>query len=156
MRTKIISLLSFFLIWLGLSGAKFDAINIAFLIIAPSLTFYIANKLSLIPAKISFKFFATIKYFFWLAREIIMSAIAVSKIAWRANLRIQPSISPIISIQTQEIGMVTYANSITLTPGTVSLSVQDDKILVHALDSGFMEDLQVGEMDRRIKAIFLL
>lgn len=153
MRTKIISLLSFFLVWLGLSGLKFDAMHIAFLIIAPLLTFYIAEKLSLIPAAINFNFFKTIKYFVWLIKEIVISAIAVSKIAWRKNLSIVPSIEAMISIQDTSLGVVTYANSITLTPGTVTLSVEDNKLLVHAIDTVFMEGLQTGEMDRRVLVI---
>ena len=43
-----------------------------------------------------------------------------------------------------------YANSITLTPGTITLDVQDDKFLVHALTDEAAADLDSGEMDRRV------
>jgi multicomponent Na+:H+ antiporter subunit E len=46
-----------------------------------------------------------------------------------------------------------YANSITLTPGTVTLSIEGKNFLVHALDYDFMSELQTGEMDKRIKQI---
>ena len=46
-----------------------------------------------------------------------------------------------------------FANSITLTPGTVSLSVLEDRIHVHALSRKSLEDLHQGEMDRRVCAV---
>ncbi len=85
--------------------------------------------------------------------EIIKSSISVSKIAWRRNIAIYPSIEPIISAQSTELAVVVYANSITLTPGTVTLSTEDNKLLVHALDINFMEDLQDGTMDKKILEI---
>jgi multicomponent Na+:H+ antiporter subunit E len=45
---------------------------------------------------------------------------------------------------------VTYANSITLTPGTISVDVKRDEILVHALTRDGAEGLLAGEMDRRV------
>jgi multicomponent Na+:H+ antiporter subunit E len=150
---KIISLLGFLFVWVGLVGVKFDAISIIFSILAPVLTFYLADRLSLLPQKFSFNFFKSIRYIFWLMWEIIKSSISVSKIAWRRNIAIYPSIEPIISAQSTELAVVVYANSITLTPGTVTLSTEDNKLLVHALDINFMEDLQDGTMDKKILEI---
>jgi multicomponent Na+:H+ antiporter subunit E len=75
------------------------------------------------------------------------------KIAFRKNLRIQPSLELISSEQKNTIGIVTYANSITLTPGTVTLSTEDNQLLVLALDMSFMDDLKDGQMDRKVKEI---
>ena len=52
--------------------------------------------------------------------------------------------------QTSDLGKVIYANSITLTPGTISVEVANDEILVHALSKGGAEDLLTGKMDRRV------
>ncbi len=152
---KIISLLGFFVIWIGLVGIKFDVISIVFAILVPLFVAYGADKLSLLPQKVVFDFFKSIKYVFWLLGEIIKSSISVSKIAWSRNIRVYPSIEPIISVQTTELGCVVYANSITLTPGTVTLSMEDNKLLVHALDIKFMEDLQDGTMDRKVLEIIV-
>jgi multicomponent Na+:H+ antiporter subunit E len=54
--------------------------------------------------------------------------------------------------QASELGQVIYANSITLTPGTVSIQVEGGEILVHALTTEMAEDLKGGEMDRRVTA----
>ncbi|HAC35441.1 MAG TPA: cation transporter, partial [Gammaproteobacteria bacterium] len=55
--------------------------------------------------------------------------------------------------QKSDIGRVIYANSITLTPGTISLEVDDSRIKVHALTAAGEEGLADGEMDRRVTAV---
>jgi len=48
---------------------------------------------------------------------------------------------------------VIYGNSITLTPGTVTLAIEDDEILVHALSRADAAALQTGEMDRQVREL---
>jgi len=152
---KFISLLLFFIIWIGLTGVKSDLMYIFFAILTPALVYYFAQKLSLLPKKPNIDLLKSIKYFLWLIGEIIKSSISVSKIAWRRNINIYPLLEPIISRQNTELGVVIYANSITLTPGTVTLSTEDNKLLVHALDIRFMRDLQDGTMDKKIEGIII-
>jgi multicomponent Na+:H+ antiporter subunit E len=146
---RIIILISFIVLWGGLTG--FDN-GLTHIFLVPLTIFFITWQLKLLPKNNIFKIGA-IFYIFWLVKEIFMSAIAVVKIACRQNLRIQPLLEPIKSIQKTDTGIVIYANSITLTPGTVTLSTEDNVLLVHALDSKFMDDLQGGEMDNRINKI---
>ena len=51
------------------------------------------------------------------------------------------------------VGQVAYANSITLTPGTISLDVRDNQILVYALTKEAADGVESGEMDRRVAAL---
>ena len=139
-------------IWTGLTGVHTDLQLVIFMFAAPLLAFVLAFKLKLLPNKNAFKLSSTV-YFIWLLKEILMSAIAVVKIACRKNLVIQPVLEPVKSVQKTDIGIITYANSITLTPGTVTLSVEGNTLLVHALDLQFMHALQEGEMDNRIKKV---
>ena len=152
MLIKTSFFLIFIAIWIGLAGLHQELQLVAFLVFAPLISLVFAIWLRVLPTKNSFRI-SGIFYFFWLLKEILMSAIEVVKISWRRNLTIQPMLEPIKSIQTKDVGIVTYANSITLTPGTVTLSVEGDVLLVHALDSKFMGDLQEGEMDNRVKKI---
>ena len=52
--------------------------------------------------------------------------------------------------QSSELGTVIYANSITLTPGTVSVDIEGDEIIVHALTQELMDGLTEGDMDKRL------
>lgn len=152
MLIKIVSLIIFIAVWVGLTGVPAKIQLIIYMLVAPLLTFLFALRLKLLPVKNVFKISA-IFYIIWLFKEILMSSIAVVKIACRRHLKIQPLLEPVKSIQNTDIGIIIYANSVTLTPGTVTLSTEGDSLLVHALDLQFMNDLQEGEMDNRVKNI---
>lgn len=86
----------------------------------------------------------------WLAKEIVEANLEVSKIVLDPKLPMHRSMIDVKSQQKTELGRVILANSITLTPGTVSVDMQDEKIRVHAISfEGAEEDLS-GEMGRRV------
>lgn len=89
-------------------------------------------------------------YWPWLFKEIAKSAWGVSKIILNPRLPISPTLVRARTSQKTTVGVVTYANSITLTPGTISIDVRRDEILVHALTREGADDLLAGEMDRRV------
>ena len=97
MLIKIISLITFIAIWVGLTGVHDEVQLIIFMFAVPFLTFIFAWKLKLLPDKNVFKLSA-IFYTIWLLKEIFMSAIAVVRITCRKNLGIQPILEPIKSI----------------------------------------------------------
>jgi len=94
-------------------------------------------------------------YLAWLIKEIIMSNIATGRLILFGRAR--PVMFNTPATQSTAGGIVTYANSITLTPGTVTIEVEDGKggtsFLVHAVDASFAEDVESGEMDRRVTAL---
>jgi len=91
-----------------------------------------------------------IGYWFWLLVEIIKASIDVTKRIWSRDLPVSPTMFILKTSQPTELGQVIYANSITLTPGTVSVRLQGGNILVHAIAMEVGEDLAGGEMDRRV------
>ena len=89
-------------------------------------------------------------YLPWLAKEIIVSNIEVARIILSPKMKLQRNMVDVHINQKTEIGRVIMANSITLTPGTVSVNLEGDQVQVHALSfEGAEEDLS-GEMDRRV------
>ena len=92
-------------------------------------------------------------YWVWLTIEIVKSNIDVAKRILDPKMPIDPVMIEVPADQPSELGQVIYANSITLTPGTVSIRIAKDTILVHALSSSLAADLETGEMGRRITAI---
>jgi multicomponent Na+:H+ antiporter subunit E len=91
-------------------------------------------------------------YWPWLLWEIVKSGWDVSKIILHPSLPISPRVIRVPTTQVMDIGRVIYANSITLTPGTVSLELEEGSILVHALTAAGAESLESGDMDRRCTA----
>ena len=89
-------------------------------------------------------------YLPWLGKEIVLSNLAVARVILSPSLPIHPRIVRVDASQKSDVGRVIYANSITLTPGTVTLDVRDGQFLVHALTSDSAEGLLSGEMDRQV------
>jgi multicomponent Na+:H+ antiporter subunit E len=71
------------------------------------------------------------------------------------KLPIEPRMMRVRASQRTALGKVIYANSITLTPGTVTVDFDeaDSTILVHALTETAHQGLLTGEMDRRVRAL---
>ncbi|CAN0550260.1 unnamed protein product, partial [Laminaria digitata] len=89
-------------------------------------------------------------YWPWLVWEIVKANIDVTKRVL-GMAPISPTVVRIKATQKTDLGIVIFANSITLTPGTISLDVDEDGyILVHALSRDGTEGLEGGEMDRRV------
>lgn len=89
-------------------------------------------------------------YLPWLVWQIVLSNLDVM----RRIVQPGPTISPrLITLPTRprsEIGRAILANSITLTPGTVTVDVADDHFTVHALTEEAAASLLEGEMERRV------
>ena len=92
-------------------------------------------------------------YWSWLTIQILISAVKVGRIVLSPRPRIDPVLETVPSSQKSDLGRVIFANSITLTPGTLTTSVTADGIEVHALTGQGMAELKAGEMDRRVSAV---
>ena len=89
-------------------------------------------------------------YLPWLGREVIKSNIDVVRKIWQRTISISPTVITVRASQRSDTGKVIYANSITMTPGTVTLDVLGDVFEVHALTHEMAGDLLKGEMDRQV------
>ncbi|QLE86620.1 MULTISPECIES: Na+/H+ antiporter subunit E [Shewanella] len=119
------------------------------------LVLYIAQKMDVIdqesqPIHLSAKLPS---YIVWLAKEVVLSNISVVKHIWSGNSGISPTLTTIDTRQCTDISKVIYANSITLTPGTVAIDLIDDQLTVHALDKADIDTLKTGEMDSRVREL---
>jgi multicomponent Na+:H+ antiporter subunit E len=95
----------------------------------------------------------TLFYLPWLVKQIVMSNLTVARLILDPKQRISPRIVRVEATQRGEGALVLFANSITLTPGTISLSVKRGAIVVHALSRPIADDLLGGEMNRRVSAL---
>jgi multicomponent Na+:H+ antiporter subunit E len=104
-----------------------------------------------VPAHLGIRPFT--RYMPWLIWEIVKSNWAVAKIIMSRKMPLQRNLVTVTAHAKSELGRVILANSITLTPGTVSVRMDGDQILVHALSfAGAAEDIS-GDMDRRVQAL---
>lgn len=151
MRHTIFLSLSLAVFWLLISGHNtvlllaLGAASIAFSV-------YIAHRMDVVDHE-SQPLHLTLKlpgYYAWLMKEVILANITVVKHIWLGNNTISPTLATITASQKTDVGKVIYANSITMTPGTVTISLEGDQFMVHALLRESIEELKAGEMDRRV------
>ncbi len=93
-----------------------------------------------------------VRYVPWLAKEVLLANVDVARriLALRRQPDVSPRLFDVATTQKSDLGRVLYANSITLTPGTVSVRVYGRRITVHAIAEEVAEGLERGEMDRRV------
>ena len=89
-----------------------------------------------------------IQYTFWLIKEILKSNITTAKVIIMKSE--EPELFSVKASQKTNEGKVTYANSITLTPGTVTTQIKNDVFEVHALTKDFGDDVRSSDMDKMV------
>lgn len=143
------SVLSF--LWLLLSGI-FEAWLLMLGVGSVVIVIFFAHRMDVIdheghPIHIGWK---TFLYWPWLAWEIIKSNVDVAKAILSPEMPIQPRVITIKASQVTELGHVFYANSITLTPGTLTLNLKNGSMEIHTLTKVAEESLLSGEMDLKV------
>ncbi len=96
---------------------------------------------------------AQLLYAPWLIWEIVKANVDVARRILHPALPIRPHVIRIRAGQKTDLGRVIYANSITLTPGTVTIGLDGGDLTVHALTDEAARGLATGEMDRRVSSI---
>ncbi len=89
----------------------------------------------------------------WFFLEVFRSNLNVSWKILHPKLPISPNKSIVSTAHLNDTAKTTYANCITLTPGTYTLNTDDESIEVHSLTTEIAESLQQGEMKKRISAL---
>ena len=147
----ISSVVVFFMFWLVLSG-HYTLMLLAIGAVASILVVGLATRMAVIDREGHpiYLLYRAVWYWPWLFWEIVKSGISVSKIILSPTLPISPTLINLKATQKSVVGVVVYANSITLTPGTVSVEVEDNEIPVHAITTLGAMDLEEGKMDRMV------
>jgi len=141
-------------VWLLWSG-HFNPLMLSFGAVSVALVIALTHRMNVIdhegsPAHITSRM---IVYLPWLAWQVVLSNLHVARQILSPSMPIRPSIIEVKATQKREFGQVVYANSITMTPGTVSIEVIGSVITVHALTRDSAEGLETGDMDRRVTRV---
>jgi multicomponent Na+:H+ antiporter subunit E len=89
-------------------------------------------------------------YLIWLIKEVFRANVNVARIILHPSLPISPIIVPFQATMKSDLGRFIYANSITLTPGTITTGTQGDTLRIHALTWHDVDGREEDEMDHRI------
>ena len=90
-------------------------------------------------------------FLFYLVKEVIKANIDVAKRILTPGASISPQLIKVPTKQKNDLARVVYANSITLTPGTVSVDLGTDQITVHSLSRETAQDLKTGNMAKAVQ-----
>jgi len=142
-------------LWVLFSG-KLDVFHLGMGVLA--VLFVTLMSLRLISRKEAarprMRIFATAWYIGWLALQMILSAIHVLRVIVNPERHLDPRIVELHSPQPSNLSRILLANSITLTPGTLTVDMADgDIFIVHALTQKTAADLLADEMGRRVAAL---
>ena len=142
-------------LWISLSG-EFHWLLLTLGLLSAGLVVVIALRMDVVDHEghpVHLRPDKLVAYWGWLLWEIVKANVDVSRRIVSPRLPISPTLTRVRTTQSSELGQVMYANSITLTPGTVSMSIDGDSIEVHALTQEAAATLAAGHMDRRVTAV---
>lgn len=151
LRFAVILAITLALYWLTLSG-YFKPILLTFGALSVLFTVYLCARMKILDDETVpyLNVPKTLSYFVWLFGEVIKANLQVAKAVLSPEMKISPTLVKIPAHQDTEIGKTMFANSITLTPGTVSVCMEDeDHILVHALLKEMSDPQDFTEMGER-------
>lgn len=148
-----------FLFWMGLSGkmsffhvtaGALSALVIAFFSVRKSspktVTFSIKDSLLLVPRGLI--------YSFWLLWQILVAAVHVSLIILKPSMNLKPKFFEHRSVLQTDIAKTLFANSITLTPGTITVDIRENTLIIHRIDGESSGGIESGAMERAIAKIY--
>jgi multicomponent Na+:H+ antiporter subunit E len=92
-------------------------------------------------------------YLLWLMWQVVLSNIDLVRRIWDPTLPIRPTWQRLDIKVTSSLAKTLYANSITLTPGTLTTDVREDHFMVHSLSPDGIEDLRKGGMEEQIQRL---
>jgi multicomponent Na+:H+ antiporter subunit E len=151
----LLTALIMFSFWILLSG-HFDPLLLSLGIISSLLVAYWSHDLFLNDKEIGpgiGRMLRFVRYFPWLMWQITLANIHLIYLTLHPKMPIEPKIIRFTTPLRTGLGIVTLANSITLTPGTVTIEGSQEEFVVHAITKTAAESLLSGEMQARVKEV---
>ena len=144
--------LGLLVLWLLMSGV-YQPLIIGFGIVSALLCVWIVHRLSLVDEGSIWHIlhpFPAIRYLFWLTVEIGKADWAVSKFILATSMPDQQRLIRVPATQKSDLGKVLFANSITITPGTVTVETEGEHLIVHALTDEAADLGALADMGNRV------
>ena len=154
----IVTFIILYVNWMIWSG-KFDAFHLSLGVISCIIVTFTAHDLLFKRTRFSFRdlteVFRLFAYIPWLIYQIFLANIHVASLVLNPRMPIDPKMIRFKTKLNKDISLTTFANSITLTPGTITADIVDGELYVHALNQKVADDLMSGEMENRVAHVFM-
>ena len=138
-------LLLFFLAWVVFNGRLTLEIALFGIAVAGAVFAFVCRFMDY-SLKQELRFYrlvpAFVQYLYYLIREVLQANLAVCRLILTRKEEMEPVIVHVCADLKSETARVILANSITLTPGTITVSLTEDKLLVHCLDKSLSEGME--------------
>ncbi len=157
LRNFVLTFFFLFAFWILLS-ARFDAFHLTLGIICSILVAYLSHDLLFFNIRLgdfrieARRFFAAAP---WFLSQIFRANLHVAYLALSPKMPIDPQILRFRTKLESDISWVALANSITLTPGTITVDIREGEFFVHALDKKVAYELSTGEMEDKIAHVLM-
>jgi len=144
-----------FLLWLAMSGV-YQPLTIGFGAMSAIVATYVIHRMNVVDedrVPLELHPLRMVQYWVWLMVEIAKSNIAVTKIILARDMPIRQNFFTAPCTEKSELAQVIFANSITLTPGTITVETEDDHFWVHALAYSADDPDALMDMDARVLSV---
>ena len=148
MLILLLSLAAAWLLWSGLYKPLLLLLGTASCL----LTFWLVRRMGyfdeqLFALRLSLRL---LRYWWWLGGQIIRSSLEVTRVVLDPKLPISPCVIDLEAESSHPFDQVVLGNSITLTPGTLTIDLHKGVLKVHSLTEAGARELMSGEMNRRV------
>ncbi len=142
-------------LWLLLSGYWDKATLVAFGAFSVAVTLWFSDKADVVDGEgVPTSVFPRIlPYMAWLTLEIGKANFMVAREVLRPRIKLAPKLFRVPAAQPSDLTRTIFANSVTLTPGTVTVDVRERGLLIHALDESFADEKGITEMGTRVSRL---
>lgn len=152
MSARIPTIFALFLIWLILA-ASYDLVHMVLGVVAAVAVVWL-NPVAVQSSFRNVSWWGLVGFIPWLLIRVLKGGMHVTRLILSPSLPIQPQLIEYPTELESEGEVVIFGNSITLTPGTITVEVSADKLLVHAIDDESGRDLKEGALERKIGEAF--
>lgn len=141
-------------LWLLLSGYWYKATLVGFGVASVVITVWLSARAKVLdPEGVPTRIFpGLIGYLVWLTFEIGKANVQVAREVMRPRLKLSPKMIRVPAYQASDLGKAIFGNSVTLTPGTVTVDVTEDELLIHALTEELADEDGIAAMGKRVCA----
>jgi len=140
------------LMWAMLSGYGTKQPLLALGVFSVAVSLYMTLRMGLLDGESApfARLYGYSLYWVWLGKEIVKANIAAVRVFMAPQLDFKPVVTHYKVASRDDVERATLANSITLTPGTVTMEVEENGFLIHALTAGFADQEGFRQMEKRI------